>query len=79
MQIIDRELSNAMSEMPRNTVGEKRHDSYWQTHDRQQPKYKQPTTKERCIAYLRDLDSGTEKTTEQLMEEDFPLEATQTP
>jgi hypothetical protein len=33
------------------------------------PKYQQSTPKERCIAYIKDLQSGKEKTTYQLMEE----------
>ena len=33
------------------------------------PNYKQPTAKQRCIAYLQDLMNGKEKTTYQLMEE----------
>jgi hypothetical protein len=31
--------------------------------------YQQPTPKQRCIAYLKDLQSGKEKTTYQIMEE----------
>lgn len=33
------------------------------------PKYQQPTPKQRCLAYLKDLQSGEEKTTYQLMKE----------
>ena len=33
------------------------------------PNYKQSSPKERCIAYLKDLQSGKEKTTYQIMEE----------
>lgn len=37
--------------------------------DGENEKYQQPTPKQRCIAYLKDLKSGKEKTTYQLMEE----------
>lgn len=39
--------------------------------DGQNPSYPQPTPKQRCIAYLKDLQSGKAKTTYQLMEEDY--------
>lgn len=39
--------------------------------DGQNPLYPQPTPKQRCIAYLKDLQSGKAKTTYELMEEDY--------
>jgi hypothetical protein len=39
--------------------------------DGKNPKYQQGTARERCIAYLKDLSSGSAKTTQQLMEEDY--------
>jgi hypothetical protein len=39
--------------------------------DGQHPKYQQPTPKQRVIAYLKDLASGAEKTTAQLMMEEM--------
>jgi len=37
--------------------------------DGQHPKYQQKTPKQRCLAYFKDLLSGEEKTTYQLMQE----------
>ena len=37
--------------------------------DGKNPKYQQPTPKQRCIAYLQAVLDGEEKTTEQLIEE----------
>lgn len=37
--------------------------------DGKNPKYQQPTARERCIAYMKDLQSGAEQTTEAIMEE----------
>lgn len=37
--------------------------------DGENPNYQQPTPKQRCIAYLKDLQSGKAKTTYQLMDE----------
>ena len=39
--------------------------------DGKNPNYKQETPKQRCIAYLKDLQSGKAKTTLQLMREEF--------
>jgi len=33
--------------------------------------YQQPTPKQRCVAYLKDLQSGKAKTTYQLMDEEY--------
>ena len=38
--------------------------------DGQHPNYQQSTPKERCIAYIRNLRDGIEKTTQALMDED---------
>lgn len=39
--------------------------------DGENPNYQQPTPKQRCVAYLKDLQSGKAKTTYQLMDEDY--------
>ncbi len=39
--------------------------------DGENSKYQQPTPKQRCIAYLKDLISGKEKTTYELMDEAY--------
>jgi hypothetical protein len=39
--------------------------------DGQNPDYQQDTAKGRVIAYLNDIDCGAQKTTPQLMEEDY--------
>lgn len=39
--------------------------------DGENPNYQQPTPKQRCVAYLKDLQRGKAKTTYQLMEEDY--------
>ncbi len=41
--------------------------------DGEHENYQQPTPKQRCIAYLKDLRIGKEKTTYQLMEECFNM------
>lgn len=42
---------------------------FYPVNDGENPKYQQPTSKERCIAYLKDLRDGKEKTTPQLLKE----------
>jgi len=39
--------------------------------DGENPNYQQPTPKQRCVAYLKDLQSGKAKTTYQLMDEEY--------
>ncbi len=39
--------------------------------DGENPKYQQPTAKQRIIAYLKDLRDGKEMTTHQLMDRDY--------
>ena len=39
--------------------------------DGEHPDYKQPTPKQRILAYIRDLKSGKQKTTQVLMKEEF--------
>lgn len=39
--------------------------------DGENENYQQPTPKQRCVAYLKDLQSGKAKTTYQLMDEEF--------
>ena len=39
--------------------------------DGQNPEYRQPSPKQRVLAYLRDLDSGTAKNTIQVMDEEY--------
>jgi hypothetical protein len=39
--------------------------------DGENPKYQQPTPKQRCIAYLKNLQNGKEKTIYELLEEEF--------
>ena len=39
--------------------------------DGQHPNYQQPTPKQRCLAYLKDLRDGRAPTTQQLMDEEY--------
>lgn len=41
----------------------------YSVNDGENPKYQQPTAKERCIAYLKDLRDGKEKTTQDYYKE----------
>lgn len=42
---------------------------FYPVNDGEHPKYQQPTAKERCITYLKDLRDGKEKTTIELLAE----------
>jgi hypothetical protein len=42
---------------------------FFPVNDGTHPNYKQSTPKQRCIAYIKDLASGKQKTTYQIMEE----------
>ena len=41
--------------------------------DGENERYQQKTPKQRCVAYLKNLRDGLEKTTHQIMEEDYKL------
>jgi len=44
---------------------------FFPVNDGKHPEYQQATPKQRCIAYIKDLASGKQKTTYQTMEEDY--------
>lgn len=46
---------------------------FYPVNDGENPNYQQPTPKQRCIAYIKDLKSGKAKTVYQLMDEDYEL------